>query len=183
MIWDILLASLQAGLPVAVASFFMVYWALKQGYIDREDNSKSLHTGLRKMRKSSKKDEKKISYNPVHDKWLSLGGGFYGIVGLLTYVVIEWRDVSAIILDLGGFMEFIRQFDIGVIVSIFVESLVNFITAVTWPLYWLGSIDSAYPWLWFLAAYAGYWLGLKRAQQLVEEQSACESDTDSGDPD
>jgi hypothetical protein len=35
--------------------------------------------------------------------------------------------------------------------------------AIAWPGYWLSSIDSQYVWLWFVAAYAGYWAGARLA--------------------
>jgi hypothetical protein len=175
------LALFQAAIPVGLASFVMVWWALKQGYLEQKDDIGSVRLAVRKMAKRRKGE--KVSYNPVHDKWLSLGGGFYGIAGLLTYVLVEWRDVSGIVLDLGGLTEFIQQFDIGVVVNIFVESLLNFITAVTWPLYWLSHIDSEYAWIWIVAAYVGYWIGLKGAHMTIESTHGRSSDANPDKPD
>jgi hypothetical protein len=182
MIGEILRAILQAGIPVGVTSYALVWWTLKQGYLDQHENQESLRSNLKKMAKSP--EGKKVSYNPVHDKWLALGGGFYGIVGLLTYVVVEWRDISQIVFDLGGLMAFIRQFNIDVIINIFIESLLNFITAITWPVYWLSAISAANSWIWIVAAYAGYWAGLKGAQRTIDA-NAVEHDAgqDSHDPD
>jgi hypothetical protein len=181
LIKDALLAALQAGVPVGLVTFGMIWWALKQGYIDRDEEGETLRSNLKKLRKKPKSE--KTQLNLVHKKWLALGGGFYGIVGLMTWVVVEWRDISAIILDLGGFWALISQFGLDLIIRILVEAVMNFVTAVTWPIYWLERIDSHYAWLWFVAAYAGYRVGLSRAKVLAEAQAAREPEADSDQAD
>ena len=58
----------------------------------------------RKQRKAAKKGGKAepdaatkagpdVRIDPVHNKWLAFGGGFYGIVGLLTYAVVEFGEL------------------------------------------------------------------------------------------
>jgi len=53
----------------------------------------------------------------------------------------------------------------------FVNAFINFVTAMAWPLYWMNRIDTNQVWMFFLAAYAGYVLGLKLAQQLNQRRS------------
>ncbi|MEE4173160.1 MAG: hypothetical protein V2I57_02805 [Xanthomonadales bacterium] len=102
--------------------------------------------------------------DPVLEKWFSFGGGFYGLVAFYTWIIIEWDEVWGFVSDLPGI---VFSFDIGALISLainfFIESLMNFITAIAWPIYWLGVAGN--PWLWIGVAYGGYWLGIKAAQQ------------------
>lgn len=53
------------------------------------------------------------------------------------------------------------HFGAGLIISIIIEALINFISAMVWPLYWMKRIDTDQTRVWFIVAYAGYWAGLK----------------------
>ena len=103
--------------------------------------------------------------DPVLEKWFSFGGGFYGLVAFYTWIIIEWDEVWGFVSDLPGI---VFSFDIGSLISLaisfFIESLMNFITAIAWPIYWLNVAGN--PWLWIGVAYGGYWLGIKAAQQV-----------------
>ncbi len=102
--------------------------------------------------------------DPVLEKWFSFGGGFYGLVALYTWLVIEWNEVWNFVSELPGL---VLSFNIGglisLAISLFIESIMNFFTAIAWPLYWLDVAGN--PWIWGGVAYAGYWLGIKAAQQ------------------
>lgn len=91
-------------------------------------------------------------------KWVEFGGGFYGLVAVLTYLIIEVQEVIELLSSEGGILEAIGQLGIGTLINFFIESLLNFITAITWPVYWMGE-GSAPFWQWFVAAYAGYFVG------------------------
>ena len=71
-------------------------------------------------------------------------------------------------------IDFLRQLNIGIIVSMFVEALTNFITAMVWPVYWMDRIETNQVWIWFAVAYGGYWLGLKQAQAMVRRGKLAE---------
>jgi hypothetical protein len=105
--------------------------------------------------------------NPVHGKWMKFGGGFYGIVALYTYGLVEWKEVSQFIASFGGFSEFINNLSIQVLIRMFIEGLKNFITAISWPVYWMGDFGPQRMWIWMAIAYAAYWLGMKAAQRHV----------------
>jgi hypothetical protein len=101
--------------------------------------------------------------SPVHNKWLSFGGGFYGVVALLTYAVIEWDEIRGLFAGLDGIAGFFQNISVGLLINFFIESLLNLITAITWPIYWLSNVHSSHIWIWFIAAYGGYWLGARLA--------------------
>jgi len=173
---EVLWASIMVGVPIAVFSFAMVWWALERGHFKEANDTKALERELKAMSKQNKKDKKDkskggASMHPVLKKWGDFGGGFYGIVGLFTYVVIETRELIDMVIDFGGFIEFLKQLDIGVIISVFISAIINFVAAIMWPFYWLKRIDTDQSWIWFVMAYAGYWAGMKAAQVLVQRRA------------
>jgi len=174
---EALKALLMAGVPIGVFSFTLVWWALWGGHLKESFGVGALESEMKAMVKTHKKggDEERVSQHPVQKKWASFGGGFYGVVAFFTYIVIELQDIVSTITNFGGFSDFLRQLDIGLIVDMFVEALMNFIAAVTWPLYWMSSIDAVYVWVWFVAAYLGYWLGLKLAQKAFNARKSTQN--------
>jgi len=165
---------------VAAFTLAIVWWSLEKGYLSELIDTKALGreikamSGKNKDKSKQKKKEALKSLHPVQRKWKKFGGGFYGIVGFFTYLVIEFFEIIGMIRNLGGFFEFIKQFGVDVIVQLLVSALTNFIAAVVWPLYWLRRIDTDQPWVWFVVAYGGYWAGLKLAQALVQYRARAE---------
>jgi len=80
-------------------------------------------------------------------------------------------EIIDMIINFGGLFDFLKQLDINVIINIFVDALMNFISAMIWPFYWMKRIDTDQVWIWFMVAYAGYWLGLKLAQFLIQRRA------------
>ena len=101
--------------------------------------------------------------NPVHNKWLAFGGGFYGVVGLLTYAVVELGEIRDFITQFDGFLSLFSDITLELFIGFFINSIVNFVVAIAWPAYWLNNISSNYIWIWFVAAYAGYSAGIRFA--------------------
>ena len=164
------------GLPIAAFTMAIVWWALQQGHLSESLDTKALGREIKAMSKKRKKKlkEPKPDLHPIQKKWAKFGGGFYGIVGFFTYIVIEFLEVISMIRNFGGIVQFLKQIDLDVIIEMFVSALTNFITALVWPLYWLQRIETDQSWIWFVIAYAGYWLGLKLAQNLVQRNSRAE---------
>ena len=123
-----------------------------------------------KKNKDADKEEKK-ALHPLQKKWTKFGGGFYGIVAFFTYIVVEVIEIIDMIANFGGFFDFIKQLNFDVIIHMFVQALMNFVTAIAWPAYWLNRIDTDQVWVWFLMAYAGYWAGLKLVEKLIQRRS------------
>ena len=173
-----------AGVPVAVTSYLLIWWAQKNQYFKDISTLKDVEghfKGLSKARSRQKKEEKKRrkgrekavdmkpgqqnshKMNPVHNKWLSFGGGFYGVVGLLTYAVVELGEIRDFITQFDGLSSLISGITLQLFIGFFINSIMNFIVAIAWPVYWLSDISSDYIWMWFIAAYAGYWAGTRFA--------------------
>ena len=172
MFYEAIEALIKAGLPVALVSFLLMYWALHRGHLQETGSMKALQEELKQMSKDKKNRTK--TNDPIHNKWMKFGGGFYGVVAMLTLLVIEWSDIRGF--GWGGFREILDNFEIGLVVELIIDLLIesfkNFIAAITWPVYWMDVVDSQYVWIWFAAAYAGYSGGthLARYQAQVRKE-------------
>ncbi len=167
------------AVPVAGLTFLMVWWALKKGVLKEKGKVRALKAEMKAI--SKLKADDKPDLNPLHSKWLKFGGGFYGIVAMYTYGLVEWNELRAFVSDLGGAASFIRNLNVGVLISIFIEGLKNFITAISWPLYWMSEFGSNNIWIWMCIAYAAYWFGAKAAQrysvgEVIEVDKSADSD-------
>ena len=92
------------------------------------------------------------------NKWLSFGGGFYGLVAVLTYIIVEAQEVFDLLSMPESSSDIFNGISIGMLVNFFIDSLMNFVTAISWPAYWMNTGDAPF-WKWFLAAYGGYIAG------------------------
>lgn len=163
------------ALPVGILSFLMVGWALRNGVLKERSGMRALAAEIKAMAKANKKGKKESNggnvprarTNPIHGKWLKFGGGFYGIVALYTYGLVEWKEITQFIASFGGFTAFINSLSFDVLVRIFVEGLKNFITAISWPVYWMRDFGSQVIWVWMAIAYAAYWAGMKLALRHI----------------
>ncbi len=163
---EALRALIIAGLPVCLLTLAMVWWALHRGHFLETNSIKALKHEIKTMSKSKKDQAENKTHDLIHKKWMKFGGGFYGIVSLITWLVIEVSDIIEMVINFGGFWAFLKSIDLDLIIHIFVEAFTNFIAAIIWPVYWMKRIDTSQVWLWFAAAYAGYLLGIKLAQQI-----------------
>lgn len=193
MVRELIRALFVAGVPVALASYALVWWSLRQGYLDPADSVRGLEKGMklrskerrqdRKQRKQAKKSGKaeviaaaeRASLHradPVHKKWLAFGGGFYGVVGLLTYAVVEFGELREFFQSFESLSALLARFGFDMLVNLLVGALVNFVVAIAWPVYWMTEMSMNYVWIWFGAAYVGYWAGVRLALQRVGPRSA-----------
>lgn len=171
---EILWAAFLVGAPVGVFTLALVRWALQRGHLKESTDTGALRRELKAMSGSRKRNknktdiEKQDKLHPLQKKWAKFGGGFYGIVAFFTYIVIEVREVIDTISHLGGFIDFIANLGINLIIQMLVQAVLNFVSAMIWPVYWMQRIETHQVWVWFGMAYAGYWCGLKLAQVMVQ---------------
>jgi hypothetical protein len=169
-----------AGLPVAAFTLALVWWSLSRGHFRETTDSKALGLEIKRMAKTSRKaaknknGEDKNPQHPLQKKWAKFGGGFYGIVAFFTYIVVEIAEITTMISNFGGFIGFLQNIDLSVIIRILIDALTNFIRAMVWPVYWMERIDTNQVWIWFVVAYGGYWVGLNRALTMHQRRKAAE---------
>ena len=101
---------------------------------------------------------------------MSFGGGYYGIVALITYAVVEFAEVRSFLANFEGIAHFIETIGIEMLIDFFINSIMNFVAAIGWPAYWIAEVDRANIWIWFLASYLGYSLGNHFAYDLMKKQ-------------
>ena len=160
MIETLFIAAFKAGIPVALASFALTWWALRNEYLDSVVDISELEEQI-KLQRKDKKNRKK--HDPIHNKWLAFGGGFYGVVAMLTYIVVELREVRDFFLKFESISAFFSGISFDMLIDLIIDSFMNFILAIAWPWYWLSEIAGPHIWVWFVMAYGGYWTGTRLA--------------------
>lgn len=173
---ELIAALFKLVLPVAILTYVMVSWALENGHLKENGKIRDLKKDMKALSKDKSKEKQK--QNAIHRQWTKFGGGFYGIVALYTFGLVEWQELRSFIANFGGFVAFIKQLGLETIIQIFIEGLKNFITAIAWPFYWMSEFGSGQFWVWGGMAYGAYWLGARYAQRMAAKQSV----NDEGDP-
>ena len=166
MYWDILKAVIFAGCPTALFSFLMVYFAYAKGYLSPEIKmaqafSKKKHPDG----KLSKKHKKGLAF--LHSKWVTFGGGYYGLLALITFVYIELEQITMFLIQVTGIQDFIDLLTVNALISMFIDSIMNMVRAAIWFTYWPGIIEMANGAIWLLSSYIGYRLGAIFAQNYA----------------
>lgn len=187
----------KVGIPVSITSFVLMWWSLKHEYFGAVSSLKELDLRIKehgKNRKEEKKQEKKLKktrkqdpealkdfranrkpvrkLNLVHSKWLSFGGGFYGVVALWTYILIELAEIRDFIYDLGGFFAMLSNISFDLLIRLLIDSFMNFIMAIAWPWYWMSEVESRNAWVLFLVAYLAYRIGFRMALHVYSKQKS-----------
>lgn len=167
MVETIIVAAFKAGLPVALASYALIWWALRNEYLDSVVDVSELEEQI-KLQRKDKKNRKK--HDPVHNKWLAFGGGFYGVVAMLTYIVVELGEIRDFFLNFESISAFFSGISFDMLIELVIDSFMNFILAIAWPWYWLGETAGPHIWIWFAMAYGGYWAGTRLALRQFAQQ-------------
>jgi len=163
---DIIKSIFYAGLPVGVFSFLMVYYAYFKRYISP---SVSIRKAFKEKnnpdQKLSKQNKKELLF--LHSKWITFGGGFYGLVALLTFIYIELEQMILFVLNATGLHSYLDLFSISAIITMFIESILNMIKAALWFSYWPDVFNMSNRFMWIVVAYLGYRIGAKLAQRYA----------------
>lgn len=167
---EVLRIIFMAALPISAIAFIMMFYTLKNGYVDLNGNVDD----LKKRKKQAEKDKVDFNVNPIHRKWLFFGGGYYGLMALATYAHVEFIEVYEFFSAFSTFAAFIDQVTLGALIRLVIESFLNLFPAFTWFLYWPKIITMNNGWYWLGASYAGYHLGIYLANCFVARQSNTE---------
>jgi hypothetical protein len=164
---EILKSAALAFVPLFIFAFLLIRWMRKSQVFGDLEESKSFKEALKKVKKARKKDKTKQlkKQNRLVDKWFYFGGGFYGLMALSTYFHIEVLEVFEFIGKVFqiSLSQIFSSIGFELLVSLVVNAFVNLIKAFFWFSYWPQIINTSEPLIWFLMAYAGYWLGAKYA--------------------
>ena len=163
---DLVKAIFYAGLPVQIFTFLMVYYAYHKGYLASgiaiQDDFKDKKNLDKKLSKTNKKN---LLF--LHSKWVTFGGGFYGLVSLLTFIYIELEQTLQFLINATGLQSFIDLLTFSAILGMIIDSFINMLTALLWFSYWPKVFDMDNIAIWFIATYIGYRLGANLAQRYI----------------
>ena len=166
MLIDVLKAMLVAGIPVAAFSFLMVYLAYYKGYLSTNSHFKdAFKKNNDQQSKLSKKHKGNLLF--LHSKWLTFGGGFYGLIALLTFIIIELSQIFNFLISIQGWQDISALFTISSLIAMFVDSIVNMVKAAIWFTYWPDKVASLNFLIWIIIAYLGYRLGAHLAKTYI----------------
>jgi len=153
LIWE----TLYMSLFVFAASYGLHYLAYQRGLNDENDE-------VTKATIKSNEDNTRIGKlfsNPLVNKWLDFGGGYYGIVALVKLVFIEIGQVQSFFESWKGTGQFIDSIGFNLLVAFFVEQIQNFVAAIIWPTDYLSRF-SILECAVFIAVTYGVYNGAKR---------------------
>ena len=162
MLFEILTAIVLAGLPVMGISFAIYAWAYYSGTLKRYDNL--MEEVGQEIKDTFKEPEEPKKENYVLDKWVEFGGGYYGLMALITFVYLELLDILDLASDLtgipnvGSFIQVMIEF----LIQLIIESFTNLINALMWWSKWGDTLP--------IGEGAGlYWLGISYLGYLAGE--------------
>jgi len=100
-----------------------------------------------------------------HNKVTSFGAGFYGTMAVLTYVLIELIEIWQFLGKVFGPGSWFENIGLHLIIDFFINSIMNFVSAFIW----FSTLPKYLPvengWVWLVAAYLGYLVGVKLTTQ------------------
>lgn len=145
---------------VFALGFVLHYYAFKRGIADQFDKVKT--EALKKGADGKKKDYK--TGNGLLDKWLDFGGGYYGIIAFIQLIFIEIEEIQAFILGWTGLDDFLQGLGISTLISLFIEQIMNFVQAISWPAHYLGRYSILQIAIFIALTYLVYTLSRKLAR-------------------
>lgn len=160
-----------AFVGTGAVSFLLFFLMLKQG----KDDSVSIiegkdKAGLKRL-KQDLKQEQWTPQNLLMSKWVAFGGGFYGVMAVLTYIIVEFFEVVDFLTSESSIIETISSLSVRDFVDLFINSIMNFVTAITWPVYWMKNTEGYATWVWFLVVYLAYTCGQFLAKNMTNPYS------------
>jgi hypothetical protein len=167
---DILRALLIAAVPVACFTFLSLQWLIASGRLEGFSSQKDLEKRLRAQARAAKKARKQQGreWLPrggagdfLHNKFLSFGGGFYGTMAALTYILIEAIEIWNFLLDIASPDTWFNRLGLQLLIDFVVNSFTNLIAAFVWFATLPDMIDMDNGWIWLGAAYGGYLAGME----------------------
>lgn len=161
MIFELIKAILIAGLPVALISYYLIMLTRKKTQL-KSTNAKQLKKELQTI-VIQHDNQEPFWQSMLQKKFIKFGGGFYGILTLITYLHIE---IHQLIQFVGNFSGFEGMFESGIlsfIIGLIIEAVTNLVTAFMWPVYWPEFLPIGSLWVWLIVAVVGHTIATRYA--------------------
>jgi hypothetical protein len=177
MIGSIIGATIFAAIPLFAITYLLIGWALKHGKIKDFEDRKGFEAAVKSMkedREKLKKDKTQKSQlkneNLFARKWFDFGGGFYGLMALITYVYIEIGEVFQFLGKLAdlSIAKILSSLGIDLLIQFVINSVMNLVSAFVWFMFWKNEFELEHIWIWIIMAYVGYHVGAKTARERPE---------------
>lgn len=193
---EIIRASILGALPVAGFTFLLLQWSIVSGRLDKFIDGKDLQAQYKKLKeqkKAAKKEAKekakaqtKEKTEPVtkekkpffykgkgedilHGKIMFFGGGFYGTMALLTYLIVEVYEVASFFGKIIDFSNWQFSFSIEFVIALFINSIMNIVKAFVWFKTLTDYVNVYNGFVWIIAAYLGYLGGIRFTREKGDE--------------
>ncbi len=161
MIVEIIKAAILAGLPIAAFSYYLIMLTRKKTAL-QSTNASQLKKELKTI-EHNKETEETFWESALQKKFLKFGGGFYGVLTLITYIHIEGYQILQFIGGLFGEGSVFSGGVVSIIIAFFIEMLMNLITAFMWPVYWSEFLPIGSIWIWLVVAIISHTMATKYA--------------------
>ncbi|MBA6258052.1 MULTISPECIES: hypothetical protein [unclassified Colwellia] len=166
---DVLQAILFVGIPVGVFSFLMIYFSYQKGYLSTDFELKDAFKKNNNTGSSlSRKHKKELLF--LHSKWVTFGGGFYGLIALLTFLIIELTQVVNFLFSITGWQDIVALFSFDTLIVMIIDSITNMVQAIIWFTYWSDKFDTENFIVWIFIAYISYRFSEKYAMRYTVYQ-------------
>ena len=165
-ILDVIQAILFVGIPVGVFSFLMIYFSYQKGYLSTDIELKDAFKKNNGTKSTlSRKHKKNLLF--LHSKWVTFGGGFYGLIAVLTFIVIELTQVINFLFSITGWQDIVELFTLDSLIAMIIDSITNMIQAVVWFSYWPNKFNTENFIVWIFIAYISYRFAGKYAMRYT----------------
>lgn len=150
MLFDLIKAIVLAGIPIAAFSYYLIILTSKKVQL-QSTNATQLKKELKQVELGTT-DKESFIQGVLQKKFMKFGGGFYGVLTFITYLHIEGYQliqfISSFTADGPGFNGGIFSLLLG----FFLDMIMNFITALMWPIYWFKFLPIESFWVWLLVS-------------------------------
>jgi hypothetical protein len=161
MLFELLRATFELGLPVLGLSWLLFYRLYSRGELARDADRKTIDANLKEIKKAEKESEEP-SDSVLHGKWMKFGGGFYGVVATWTLLVIEVSGIVSVIAHPSSLEAMFHKGPVDFIVNQVTNQVSTFVQAAVWFNWWPERGHG--PAVWFAIAYVAYVAGFKIAR-------------------
>lgn len=160
MLIEIFKAIMYAGFPIAIISYYLIIFTSQKTHLVATNASQ-----YKKEIKTIESDDDETGFfeKLLRKKLIKFGGGFYGIMTLITYIHVEVYQFIDFIKNFESFSAFIDKIGFSMILNFFIEAIMNLITALLWPLYWFKYMPIGSFLVWIIVAIVSHTLATRYA--------------------
>ncbi len=128
----------------------------------KSNNATELKKELKEIELEDKEGES-FHVRMLRKKFIKFGGGFYGILALMTYLHVEFNQFIDFFKNFTSITDFIDSIGFKMLINFFIEAVMNLVTAFIWPVYWSNKLPVGSLWVWLLIVFLAHWFATKYA--------------------